>query len=123
AMYPLSLHDALPIFLRDALADVEALAGEMRRLERAMAARAGDGGGAGAGPEAGRDAGQDPPAAGIAASAAGDPYASMSLEEIMDRYARASERFERAGGYEAEARLRAAAFGLGFREEDLARRI
>lgn len=110
-------------FLRDALADVEALAGEMRRLERAMAARAGDGGGAGAGPAAGRDAGQDPPAAGIAASAAGDPYASMSLEEIMDRYARASERFERAGGYEAEARLRAAAFGLGFREEDLARRI
>lgn len=45
------------------------------------------------------------------------------LAQTMDRYARCSERFERAGGYEAEARLRAAAFGLGFREEDLSRRI
>lgn len=45
------------------------------------------------------------------------------LEQTLDRYGRVSERFERAGGYEAEARLRMAAFGLGFAEEDLARRI
>lgn len=45
------------------------------------------------------------------------------LDQTMERYARCSERFERAGGYEAEARLRATAFGLGFREDDLGRLI
>lgn len=45
------------------------------------------------------------------------------LEQTMARYARCAERFERAGGYEAEARLRAAAFGLGFSEDDLTRLI
>jgi len=45
------------------------------------------------------------------------------LASVMDRYARAAARFEQAGGYEANARLRAAAFGLGFREEDLARTV
>ena len=41
----------------------------------------------------------------------------------MDRYSRLSARFEQAGGYEAPARLRAAAFGLGFREDDLDRPV
>ncbi|MBO8141494.1 MAG: ABC-F family ATP-binding cassette domain-containing protein [Firmicutes bacterium] len=45
------------------------------------------------------------------------------LEAVMERYARMSARFEQAGGYEAEARMRAAAFGLGFGPEDLARPV
>src|SRR5690606_13224314 len=45
------------------------------------------------------------------------------LAAVMDRYSRLSARFEQAGGYEAPARLRAAAFGLGFREDDLERPV
>ncbi|HEY8416799.1 MAG TPA: ABC-F family ATP-binding cassette domain-containing protein, partial [Limnochordales bacterium] len=45
------------------------------------------------------------------------------LKAVMDRYARVAARFEQAGGYEAGARLRAAAFGLGFREADLERPV
>ena len=45
------------------------------------------------------------------------------LKAVMDRYARVAARFEQAGGYEAGARLRAAAFGLGFREGDLERPV
>jgi len=59
-------------------------------------------------------------------AAMADPAVQANEEELartLERYGRVSERFERAGGYEAEARLRMAAFGLGFREEDLARRV
>src|SRR5690606_29560819 len=45
------------------------------------------------------------------------------LNAVMERYARVAARFEQAGGYEAGARLRAAAFGLGFREPDLERAV
>lgn len=45
------------------------------------------------------------------------------LAQTMERYAAATARFEQAGGYEADARLRATAFGLGFGEEDLHRRV
>src|SRR5690606_28035701 len=45
------------------------------------------------------------------------------LAAVMEEYARVSARFEQAGGYQAGARLRAAAFGLGFREADLERPV
>lgn len=45
------------------------------------------------------------------------------LAETMERYALATARFEQAGGYEADARLRATAFGLGFEADDLHRRV
>ncbi|SDD78061.1 ATP-binding cassette domain-containing protein [Sporomusa acidovorans] len=44
------------------------------------------------------------------------------LEKCMKEYAQAVERFERGGGYEYENTVRRVAFGLGFSEEDLARR-
>jgi ATP-binding cassette, subfamily F, member 3 len=39
------------------------------------------------------------------------------MAEAMDRYATAEQRFELAGGYEYEARIRRVLGGLGFREE------
>src|SRR5690606_22123950 len=42
-----------------------------------------------------------------------------ALARTMDRYAMATARYEQAGGYEARARLRSTAFGLGFDEADL----
>ena len=46
-----------------------------------------------------------------------------ALERTLARYAACSARFEQAGGYEADARLRATAFGLGFAASDLERRV
>lgn len=43
------------------------------------------------------------------------------LRTLMDRYAQATEAFERAGGYEADAQVRGALFGLGLQEERLHR--
>ena len=42
-------------------------------------------------------------------------------EATMDRYGKVVERFERAGGYDYESRIRRVAYGLGFTEEDLAK--
>ena len=47
-----------------------------------------------------------------------------SIEEqarLLDEYGRLQERFESLGGYTIEAEARSVLFGLGFREEDLAR--
>ena len=41
------------------------------------------------------------------------------LQEVMQQYARISDQFERSGGFQAEAELRTALFGLGFSECDL----
>lgn len=46
-----------------------------------------------------------------------------ALEQTLARYAACSARFEQVGGYEADARLRATAFGLGFDAGDLQRRV
>lgn len=43
------------------------------------------------------------------------------LERKMAAYARATEHFERGGGYEVDATIRKVAFGLGFTEEDFGR--
>ncbi len=41
------------------------------------------------------------------------------LERLMERYAMLSERFEREGGYEMDARVRSVLLGLGLEEEQL----
>ncbi len=43
------------------------------------------------------------------------------LEAAMEEYAHLREHFEHAGGYTLETRARMALFGLGFREEEMAR--
>src|SRR5690606_22605844 len=43
------------------------------------------------------------------------------LGALMDRYSRASEQFERAGGYQAEAAVKATLFGLGLDEDTINR--
>lgn len=48
---------------------------------------------------------------------------AAALEQTLARYAACSARFEQVGGYEADARLRATAFGLGFKAGDLERRV
>ena len=56
------------------------------------------------------------------AQAASDPQGqARRLEELLERYGRLQERFEREGGYALEARARQVLFGLGFREADLGR--
>lgn len=49
-----------------------------------------------------------------------DPEA---LQILMERYAQATEAFERAGGYEADAQVRSNLFGLGLREDRFHRPI
>lgn len=49
-----------------------------------------------------------------------DPSA---LEEAVGRFSRASDLYERLGGYEMEAKIREVLFGLGFSEEDLGRPV
>ena len=46
---------------------------------------------------------------------------SVELERLMRRYARISQEFEMAGGYDQDVRIRTTLFGLGFREPDLER--
>lgn len=43
------------------------------------------------------------------------------VAEMMKSYAHIVDRFERAGGYDYESRIKKVAFGLGFSEEDLAK--
>ncbi len=50
----------------------------------------------------------------------GDP---RSLRLIMQKYSALSTRFEHAGGYQYQARIRAILGGLGFGEEDLSRPV
>lgn len=45
------------------------------------------------------------------------------LSAALDQYARLSEAFERAGGYEEDVWVRTCLFGLGFRESDLERKV
>lgn len=49
-----------------------------------------------------------------------DPEA---LDRLMERYAALSERFEREGGYEMDARVRTVLLGLGLQEEQLYREL
>lgn len=56
----------------------------------------------------------------VAMSEEKDPEA---INGLMSRYASLSERFEREGGYEAEALVRATLFGLGLAEEHLHRPV
>ena len=44
-------------------------------------------------------------------------------EEKLEAYGRLVERFENAGGYDFESRIRRTAFGLGFTQEDLAKQV
>ena len=44
-------------------------------------------------------------------------------KEKLAAYGRLVERFEHAGGYDIESRIRRTAFGLGFTEEDLEKRV
>lgn len=44
-------------------------------------------------------------------------------QELLRRYAAVTERFERADGYHYQSHIRRVAFGLGFTEGDLARRM
>lgn len=44
-------------------------------------------------------------------------------EEKMAAYSRVVEKFEHAGGYDFESRIRRTAFGLGFSEEDMERQV
>ena len=44
-------------------------------------------------------------------------------EEKLAAYGRLVERFENAGGYDFESRIRRTAFGLGFTQEDLEKRV
>lgn len=44
-------------------------------------------------------------------------------EEKLQAYGKLVERFEQAGGYDYESRIRRAAFGLGFSQEDLEKNI
>jgi ATP-binding cassette subfamily F protein 3 len=44
-----------------------------------------------------------------------------SLQEAIERYTKATERYERLGGYQMEARIKEVVIGLGFGEEELKR--
>ncbi len=44
-----------------------------------------------------------------------------ALQEAIERYTRATERYERLGGYQMEARIKEVVIGLGFGEEELKR--
>lgn len=57
----------------------------------------------------------------LALAGAGGPGKGGELEELLERYGRLQERFQREGGYALEARARQVLFGLGFREGDLGR--
>lgn len=46
-----------------------------------------------------------------------------TMEALMKSYAQAADRYERAGGYDYESRIKKVAFGLGFIEADFAKLI